>query len=178
MSILDRWDSFYVIAGSAAGALIGLQFVVMTLIAERPPLRAREASAAFGTPTIVHFCIVLALSALLRAPWDAIAPPALLCGFMGSAGTAYALITTWRMGAQTVYTPDLEDWLFHAFLPLTAYATLAVSAFAALSYTRIALFGIGAATLMLLFDAIHNAWDAVAWHVLVSRPQRDRDETS
>jgi len=36
MSEFGKWDSFYVIAGSAAGALIGLQFVVMALIAVRP----------------------------------------------------------------------------------------------------------------------------------------------
>jgi len=29
MSELAHWDSFYVIVGSAAGALIGLQFVVL-----------------------------------------------------------------------------------------------------------------------------------------------------
>ena len=52
MSELTEWDSFYVIVGSAAGALIGLQFVVKTLIAERPK-PAAEAGAAFGTPTIV-----------------------------------------------------------------------------------------------------------------------------
>jgi len=54
MPELAQWDSFYVIVGSAAGALIGLQFVVMTLIAERPALRAAEGGAAFATPTIVH----------------------------------------------------------------------------------------------------------------------------
>jgi hypothetical protein len=31
----EVWESFYAIVGAAAGALIGLQFVVMTLIAER-----------------------------------------------------------------------------------------------------------------------------------------------
>ena len=36
MAELGAWDSFYVIVGSAAGALIGLQFVVMTLVAARP----------------------------------------------------------------------------------------------------------------------------------------------
>ena len=49
MPELTAWDSFYVIVGSAAGGLIGLQFVVMTLIAERPPLRAAEAGAGFFT---------------------------------------------------------------------------------------------------------------------------------
>ena len=63
MSELAKWDSFYVIVGTAAGALIGLQFVVMTLIADRPPTPA--AGAAFATPTIVHFGTALLLSALL-----------------------------------------------------------------------------------------------------------------
>jgi hypothetical protein len=31
MSDLAKWDSFYVIVEPSAGALIGLQFVVMTL---------------------------------------------------------------------------------------------------------------------------------------------------
>src|SRR6266581_9331982 len=43
MSELAEWDSFYVIVGSAAGALIGLQFVVMALIAERPQIPSPEA---------------------------------------------------------------------------------------------------------------------------------------
>jgi hypothetical protein len=36
MTALGEWESFYVIVGSSAGALIGLQFVVIALIAERP----------------------------------------------------------------------------------------------------------------------------------------------
>ena len=64
-----EWDSFYVIIASAAGALIGLQFVVMTLIAEKPPKDAERASAAFATPPIVHFSASLLVSALMRAPW-------------------------------------------------------------------------------------------------------------
>jgi hypothetical protein len=168
MPMLDRWDSFYVIVGSAAGALIGLQFVVMTLIADRPPPRAAEASAAFGTPTIIHFSIVLALAAVLRTPWDSFAQAAIACGLIGAAGFVYTLLTSWRMRVQKAYMPDLEDWLFHALLPLAAYATLAISAFLALSHAHEALFAIGGATLLLLFVGIHNAWDAVAYHVLVN----------
>jgi hypothetical protein len=32
MTTLAGWENFYVIVGSSAGALIGLQFVVITLI--------------------------------------------------------------------------------------------------------------------------------------------------
>ena len=168
MAELAEWDSFYIIVGPAAGALIGLQFVVMTLIAERPPLGAAEAGAAFATPTIVHLGAVLLLAALLRAPWHAIAPMAALCGFMGLGGVAYAVIVARRMRVQTTYRPEFEDWLFHALLPSAAYAMLVLGAFAASSHLREALFGVGAAALLLLFVSIHNAWDSVAYHVLVN----------
>ena len=80
MAEFTEWDSFYVIIASAAGALIGLQFVVMTLIAEKPPKDAERAGAAFATPTIVHFSASLLVSALMRAPWPAIVFPAVLFG--------------------------------------------------------------------------------------------------
>ena len=169
MPELEHWDSFYVIVGSAAGALIGLQFVVVTLIADRPPLRAADAGAAFGTPTIVHFSAVLLLSALLRAPWQAITLAAGLWGLMGLSGVVYAVIVARRMRVQTVYQPEFEDWLFHVVLPMLAYTMLALSVFAAHSHTRETLFGVGAAALLLLFVGIHNAWDAVAYHVFVNK---------
>src|SRR5947209_9186135 len=108
MSEFAEWDSFYVIVGSAAGALIGLQFVVITLIAERPPLRAAEAGAAFATPTIVHFGAALLLSAVLRAPWQVITPAAALWGLMGLGGVAYAVIVARRMRLPTAYHPQFE----------------------------------------------------------------------
>lgn len=178
MSELARWDSFYVIVGSAAGALIGLQFVVMTLIADRPPARGAAAGAAFATPTIVHFSIVLFLAAVLRAPWNGIAPASLVCGVAGLCGAVYALVTAWRMRAQSTYKPDFEDWLFHAVLPAAAYAGLAAGGFSALAHPHEAMFAVACATLALLFTGIHNAWDAVAYHVLVNLQKRDgRGET-
>src|SRR5438093_2714191 len=113
MPELTEWDSFYVIVGSAAGALIGLQFVVLTLVAERPPLRAAEAGAAFATPTIVHFGTALFLSAVLRAPWQAVTPVAVLWGLVGLSGAVYTGIVARRMRVQTTYRPELEDWSCH-----------------------------------------------------------------
>src|ERR1051325_5019553 len=65
----EEWESFYVIVGAAAGALIGLQFVVMTLMGDRPMSAA--ASAAFSTPQIVHFSAVLLFAGIHNA-WDAV----------------------------------------------------------------------------------------------------------
>lgn len=174
MTALAEWENFYVIVGSSAGALIGLQFVVMALIADMPrgPGTA-QAGQAFATPTIVHFGAVLLLAALLCAPWHGCGGPAILCGIFGAAGVMYAVRVTWRMRVQSVYRPELEDWLFHALLPLAAYATLAASACAAPFQARKALFSVAAAALLLLIVGIHNAWDAVMYHVFVQRQQQE-----
>jgi len=170
MSELADWNSFYVIVGSSAGALIGLQFVVIALIAETPDARAdAQAGAAFSTPSVVHFAVVLLLSAIISAPWHTIGAVGVVWGLMGISGIVYALIVARRMRLQTAYRPVFEDWLFHALLPLAAYGILAVSAYLAQSHARPALFLVAAATLLLLFVGIHNAWDAVTYHVLVSR---------
>jgi len=166
---LTEWNSFYVIVGSSAGALIGLQFVVLTLIAERPRLGTAEAGAAFATPSVVHFGVVLLLSAVVSAPWHAIGAVAIFWGLVGLGGIVYAVIVARRMRVQTVYRPVFEDWLFHVHLPIAAYAMLAVSAYVARSHARPTLFLAGAATLVFLFVGIHNAWDAVTYHVFVNR---------
>jgi hypothetical protein len=167
MSQFAEWESFYVIIGGGAAALIGLQFVVLTLIAERPQLAAPEAGRAFVTPTIVHFAGALLLSALVRVPWESITPAAMLWGSVGIAGVLYTLVVARRMRRQAAYRPELEDWLCHVLLPILAYAILTLSAFAAGSHVREALFGVGATTLLLLFIGIHNAWDGIAYHVFV-----------
>lgn len=173
MSELAKWDSFYVIVGSAAGALIGLQFVVMTLIAEKPVPGAAEAGAAFANPTIVYFSVALFLAALLHAPWQTVNIVAVLWGLLGFGGVAYTVIIVRRVQKQTVYKPQFEDWLFHVALPLVAYTTLALSAFVATGHTRQALFAVGTAALLLLFIGIHNAWDNVSHYVLVAKPNAD-----
>jgi uncharacterized membrane protein len=165
MSTLAGWENFYVIVGSSAGALIGLQFVVITLIAERPGSRMAEASAAFATPSVVHFGIVLLLSALVSVPWNGIGIVGILWGFIGLGGVVYSIIVARRMREQAAYKPVFEDWMFHGLLPFAAYAVITLSAFAASSYAREAMFGIGGAALLLLFIGIHNAWDAVTYHV-------------
>jgi hypothetical protein len=73
MTALAGWENFYVIVGSSAGALIGLQFVVMALIANMPRgPGAAQAGNAFATPTVVHFGTVLLLFIGIHNAWDAV----------------------------------------------------------------------------------------------------------
>ena len=65
MTALAEWENFCVIVGSSADALIGLQFVVITLIAETPiPQGDAQAGGAFAALSfylhlhLVHFQMV------------------------------------------------------------------------------------------------------------------------
>jgi len=172
MTVIEGWENFYVIVGSSAGALIGLQFVVITLIAGRPITPGTAlAGGAFATPSVIHFGVVLLLSAIASAPWDEIIIVTILWGIVGLSGVAYIVVVARRMRIQSAYRPVFEDWLFHVLLPLAAYAILAISAFAAQYYTRPALFLVGAAALVLLIVGIHNAWDAITYQVFVRSRQ-------
>ncbi len=169
-SPLIAWESFYVIVGSSGAALTGLQFVVIALIADartQGAARARQSNdqsiAAFGTPTIVHFCSVLLVSAILSAPWHGLSSVALTLGVCGLVGVVYGVIVVRRARRQSEYRPVWEDWLWHAVLPLIAYALILISAIVLRNYPQRALFVIGATALLLLFIGIHNAWDTVTY---------------
>jgi len=178
MTPLTGWENFYVIVGSSAGALIGLQFVVMALVANLPRSAVGgDAGNAFATPNVVHFGTVLLVSGLLTAPWHDMSTPTLVLGILGLCGVGYSLIVARRMRAQTVYRPVFEDWLCHAILPFAGYAMLASSAYEARAHTYGSMFGVAAAVLLLLFVGIHNAWDAATYHVFVIRSKRQRSES-
>ena len=163
LSPFASWESFYVIVGSSAAVLIGLQFVVITLGAEVNAPGGGSVVGAFSTPTIVHFCAALLIAAILNAPWPGLSSAALALGAFGVAGLAYALMVVRRARRQTVYVPVLEDWIWHSVLPLIAYAALLVAALVLQRYPAPSLFVIGGTALLLLFVGIHNAWDAVIY---------------
>ncbi|MBS0471421.1 MAG: hypothetical protein JSR60_10145 [Proteobacteria bacterium] len=171
MAALEAWDSFYVIVGASAGALIGLQFVLMTLIAERPQPGIVQVGRAFGTPTVVHFSTTLTLGALVRTPWPDAVYAVWTSAAVGLFGLTFMAMTVTRMWNQKVYRPDLEDLAFHVVLPLLAYGVLVGCV--ALAHVELALFGIGGSALLLLLVGIHNAWDAVDYQVYVQRIRRD-----
>lgn len=178
MTALEGWENFYVIVGSSGGALIGLQFVVVTLVADMPITGATpQAVNAFTTPSVIHFGVVLFLSAIVSAPWEGMKVVVILWGLFGVGGIIYSLIVTRRMRAQTAYEPVFEDWLFHSLLPLAAYAALVVSAGVAHAHERPALFLVAGAALLLLFIGIHNAWDLVSYHLFVQKRKQEEQDS-
>jgi hypothetical protein len=161
--MVAAWESFYVIVGSSGAALTGLQFVVIALVSETRGQSSSDQIDAFATPTIVHFCAVLFISAVLSAPWPRLAGPQIALGLAGLVGVIYAFITMRRARRQTGYKLVLEDWIWHTFLTLVAYAMLLAGGIELESHTEASLFAIGATSVLLLFIGIHNAWDTVTY---------------
>ena len=179
VSPLTAWENFYVITGSAAAALTGLMFVVITLIsgARVQVPRSRMSVDAFGSPTVVHFCIVLLIAAILSAPWQALWNAGLLLGLSGLGGVMYAVIVVLRARRQTNYQLVLEDWLLYIAFPIVSYIAFVVAAILLLVNPTPALFVIGAATLLLLFSSIHNAWDTVTYVAIeLSQPENTNQD--
>jgi hypothetical protein len=173
---LTAWENFYIIVGSSAGALTGLQFVVMALAAETEMNTDTGEVDAFGTPTIVHFCAVLLVSAILSMPWYWISQAATVVGICGAFGVGYTLIVIRRAGRTRNYKPETEDWIWHAMLPLVAYITLLISAaWMPLNHVP-ALFGIAVFALLILFVGIHNAWDSVTYMAVKSLERRRQEK--
>lgn len=99
---MPGWDTFYVIVGSAGAALIGIQFIVVTLVAgmqRRPNAASFE---AFANPTVLHFTSALIISAMVESPWPS---ERMLTGIHNSWDSVTHLIITRPYDAK----PDHEE---------------------------------------------------------------------
>ena len=170
MNQLTSWQNFYVIVGSAAGALTGLQFIAMALIADMSVKPGEvQSGEAFATPAVVHFVAVLLLAASMVMPWPSLRAAALAWGAAGLSGVGYTLLIARRMRQQTGYQPVLEDWFFRAVVPCCAYTGMTIAAAFVPAHAGKALFAMAGAMVVLLVVAIHNAWDNVTYLVFTKR---------
>src|SRR6476661_6713016 len=92
MDELVKWQNYYVIVGSAGAALIGVQFVVVTLIASLRKPTTADSIHVFGTPTVVYFCSALLLSTVMTAPWPSLVPVSAAITMCGVGGFGYGWI--------------------------------------------------------------------------------------
>ena len=161
---LVPWANFYIMTGSAAAALIGLMFVVITLVTGEERVRNNpDGISTFSTPTVLHFSAALLVSAIMNAPWPALTVPAILTGIVGLWGVLYLVRIAHMARRLSTYEPDGEDWTWYTVLPFLAYGGLIANAILAHAGQLGALFGFGACVVMLIFIAIRNAWDVVTF---------------
>ena len=170
---VSGWDTFYVIIGSSAAALTGLMFVVISLTADvrfGPGATARGLDA-YASPTVVHFCLVLLIAAVLTSPQHTATTLGISLGVIGAGGFGYAATVLVRVRQVEAYNPVGEDWVWHVVLPFIAYLTLLVSAGLLWRGRAGGLYFVAAAALVLLYVGIHNAWDTATWMAVQGKGQ-------
>ena len=156
--MFEPWANFYILLGSAGGALIGLLFIVITLTSGTDRDQALRGASRYMTPTLVQFTAVLLVSAIASAPIQApLQRGALLA--LSLVLLAWTLVNLWRMlarpmGGQPTHWTD--PW-FYAAAPAAAYLALAVAA------TFGSALAVGALATAILILGVRNAWDLITW---------------
>jgi hypothetical protein len=163
---LAEWRDFYVMIGTASGAIVGATFIVATLAAglESRALGMR----GFITPTAVHLGSVLVGSAILSAPTLTPLSLSILLGAGGIAGAIYSVVVASRIWMRNL---DRDDRAFYAVLPVLAYAAIAAAA-VIVHWTSVQALEILAVSLVaLLVIGIRNAWDMASF--MITREKQD-----
>jgi len=168
---LSEWESFYVITGSSGAALTGLMFVVVSIAGDRGVAKP-GATKAFATPTIVQFCAVLLVAALLTMPAHTMRTLAIILAVVGLAGLGYTGRVLRHSRIQKDYEPELEDWIWYLSLPFVGYGGVLLAGILLAARAAAGLYVVAAAVLVLLFIGIHNAWDSAIW-ISTRRPAEE-----
>jgi hypothetical protein len=166
------WSDFYLLVGSAAAVLIGLVFIVVTLMRDRPRSSVLNGSRLYMGPVVLHMSFVLVLSGAALAPgidahpFAAIVWIVALWGFVRALNSSLGIFRIWKQGGGEVHWSDV--W-YYGFLPACLYLAMGVVAGALWKGVAWAPYGIAAVITGLVLLSIRNEYDLVTWLA----PKRD-----
>src|ERR1044072_3731300 len=129
--MFEGWHEFYLLAGSAAAVLIGLIFVVVTLMQDRSRSSVLAGSKLYMGPVLLQVSFVLVLCAAARAGEVPGATSALIAGVVAVGGLARGVQSI--IGIADLRGPDKPHWSdvwFYGAIPAAIYGLLGVVALA------------------------------------------------
>ncbi|HTW35035.1 MAG TPA: hypothetical protein VMD53_10490 [Rhizomicrobium sp.] len=164
MHALAEWRDFYVMIGTASGAIVGAAFIVVTLVSnlEKRALGVR----GFITPIVVHLSSVLVGSAILTVPTLTPVSLAIILGTGGLGGTLYSIVAALRIWHMRL---DADDRIFYVILPIIAYAAMATAAIMACTHNEPTFETLAVSLVALLIIGIRNAWDMASFAIMQGR---------
>lgn len=169
--MFEGWGEFYLLAGSAAAVLIGLIFVVVTLMQDRSRSSVLAGSKLYMGPIVLQVSFVLALSAAALLPemtTDEFAVLVTAVALWGFGRGIYSIIGISRLRSSDD-APHWTDVWFYGFIPTLLFVLLAGVALAFWSSLEWSKQGLAFVITSLLLNAIRNEWDLVTW--LAPRPE-------
>jgi hypothetical protein len=162
--MFEGWGEFYLMAGSAAAVLIGLLFVVLTLMHDRPRSTVLMGSKLYMGPIVLQMSFVLALSGAALA----VGVTPRIMGLIAAATAAWGL---WR-GLQSTFGiralhgaegADLSDVWLYGVVPSLLYLVLGAVALGFLGAREWATDALAGVLVAMLLSCIRNEWDLVTW---------------
>lgn len=160
--MFEGWKEFYLMAGGAAAVLIGLLFVVISLMQDRPRSTMLSGSRLYMGPILLSVSFALVLSAAALTPDIGRRCFAAIAGAIALWGLVRGLISTVgiaRLRDQVHWT----DLWFYGIGPSLLYLWLGVATLVVWSGRWEAQYCIASAVTALLLLAIRNEWDLITW---------------
>jgi hypothetical protein len=160
--MFEGWGEFYLMAGSAAAVLIGLIFVVISLMQDRSRSSVLQGSKLYMGPIVLGVSFALVLSAAALAPGVDGRTMAAIAAIIAAWGLARGLasIAGIRALRDDVHWTDL--W-FYGVAPSALYLALGAVALALWMGGAGAPWGLAAVVTGLLLLAVRNEWDLITW---------------
>jgi hypothetical protein len=163
--MFSHWSEFYLLAGSAAAVLIGLIFVVVTLMQDRPRSAVQAGSKLYMGPAVLQVSFVLVLSAAALMPEINAKEYAVVAAVVALWGLVRGVQSTIGINAlkRQEDAPHWTDKWFYGVIPIVLFLALAEVAVGFWRGEEWAVLGIAVVNTAILLLAIRNEWDLVTW---------------
>ena len=172
--MFEAWHEFYLMAGGAAAVLIGLIFVVISLMQDRSRSSVLSGSKLYMGPIVLGVSFVLVLSAAALAPHvdgRTFAPIAAVVALWGLARGIISTMGIANLRGEVHWT----DLWFYGVLPSAFYLVLGGVAYGFWSGWPLAREALAAFVMLGLLLAIRNEWDLITWIAPRAEPSPDFD---
>ena len=164
--MFEGWGEFYLMAGSSAAVLIGLIFVVVTLMHDQPRSTVLSGARLYMGPVVLQVSFVLVLSAAALAKgvtpgaMTLVAAAAAVWGLVRAVQSVFGIRTYRGVGHET---PHWTDQWFYGIIPGALYTLLGAVALAFWTARDWAPQALAALITAMLLNTIRNEWDLVTW---------------
>jgi len=163
------WGEFYLLAGSAAAVLIGLIFVVATLMQDKPRSTMMYGSKLYMGPVVLQVSFVLVLSAAALTPDITPRAMAAVSAAVAASGLYRGVLSITGINAlRGEDAPHWTDVWFYGVIPTLLSLSLVAVAAGFWREAEWAVSGMAVAITGVLLLAVRNEWDLVTW--LAPRP--------
>jgi hypothetical protein len=162
--MFEGWGEFFLLVGSSAAVLIGLIFVVISLLQDRSRSTVLTGSRLYMGPIVLGVSFVLVLSAAALTKGMDRQTFAAISTVVAAWGLVRGIMSI--VGIRGLTGEDKAHWTdvwFYGVLPSALYIALGIVALALWNDWQWELDGLAAVITGLLLCVIRNEWDLITW---------------